>query len=244
MVQDYRSPHRSIAPRAHLPTPDVNLIVNLDASLRVRDSSGDWTTVHGGDAFVAGLHTTVATTEVEGAERGIQVTLTPAGAHLLFGGIPLTELAERVVRVEDLFGAEAGDLIGRLTECPGSEERFGLLEDYLARRLDGAELAPELLRAWDGLAASHGTIRVAALARHVGWSEKRLVRELRRITGQRPKTVARLLRFRRVQALAATRASWAEIAIECGYHDQAHLTHEFVALAGESPTRFRARSRL
>ncbi|WP_157851244.1 MULTISPECIES: AraC family transcriptional regulator [Streptomyces] len=37
---------------------------------------------------------------------------------------------------------------------------------------------------------------------------------------------------------------WAALAADCGYHDQAHLIHEFRALAGITPTAYAPRSRL
>ena len=239
--QDYRVAGSTGHPRSHLPSPEVNLIVNLDAPLHVHDALGQPTSLGAGDAFVAGLHTTAATTRIVGVERGVQVDLTPVGAHLLFGRVPMTELAERVVRIEDLLGPERHDVIGALMEARTAEERFDALEAFLARKLQDVELTPELHCALDGLAASHGTTRIADLARRVGWSEKRLVRAFRQTTGQRPKTVARLLRFDRARRLASQNVSWAEIAIECGYHDQAHLSREFSALTGESPTRLRPR---
>jgi AraC-like DNA-binding protein len=47
-----------------------------------------------------------------------------------------------------------------------------------------------------------------------------------------------VLRFRRALALLAAPggAPWAEVAVACGYYDQAHLNREFRALAGRTPT--------
>jgi AraC-like DNA-binding protein len=54
--------------------------------------------------------------------------------------------------------------------------------------------------------------------------------------GYGPKLLARVLRFRRLQALAP--APLVELALEAGYADQAHMTAEVRLLAGLSPVRF------
>jgi AraC-like DNA-binding protein len=54
--------------------------------------------------------------------------------------------------------------------------------------------------------------------------------------GYGPKTLARILRFRRLQALAP--APLAELALDAGYADQAHMTAEVTRLAGVPPVRF------
>lgn len=46
--------------------------------------------------------------------------------------------------------------------------------------------------------------------------------------GLAPKAVARILRFEGLcRRLGADPARWADIASECGYHDQAHLNGDF-----------------
>jgi AraC-like DNA-binding protein len=52
--------------------------------------------------------------------------------------------------------------------------------------------------------------------------------------------MARVLRFQRGLRLLkednARRRSWAEVAVLCGYYDQAHLNRDFRELAGCTPT--------
>jgi hypothetical protein len=57
--------------------------------------------------------------------------------------------------------------------------------------------------------------------------------------GLAPKAYARIVRFQRaVGLLGGVRDghTLADVAIECGYCDQSHLTRDFVALAGCTPT--------
>ena len=61
--------------------------------------------------------------------------------------------------------------------------------------------------------------------------------------GLSPKRWLRLRRFQRALA-SAHRADvdWASAAIELGYADQAHLTREFRAFAGITPSEYRRRA--
>jgi transcriptional regulator GlxA family with amidase domain len=51
-----------------------------------------------------------------------------------------------------------------------------------------------------------------------------------------PKTAARIFRFERACWLIKdARPRLADVAVACGYHDQAHLTRDWNAMAGCSP---------
>ena len=78
--------------------------------------------------------------------------------------------------------------------------------------------------------------RVAAVAAELGVSARQLQRRVTDAVGYGPKTLARVLRFRRLQTLPA--GSLVERALEAGYADQAHMTAEVTELAGVSPVRF------
>lgn len=78
---------------------------------------------------------------------------------------------------------------------------------------------------------------MAEAARALGVSERQLRRDFRDALGLPPKAVARLDRFARAlrAAHAGAQASWASIAADAGYYDQAHLIAEFNAIAGVGP---------
>jgi methylphosphotriester-DNA--protein-cysteine methyltransferase len=78
--------------------------------------------------------------------------------------------------------------------------------------------------------------RVSVVAAELGVSSRQLQRLVGAAAGYGPKMLARVLRFRRLQALAP--APLLELALEAGYADQAHMTSEVRLLAGVPPVRF------
>ena len=92
--------------------------------------------------------------------------------------------------------------------------------------------------------STHGCERVELVGRGAGISSRQLERTFRNDVGVPPKVLSRIVRFQRVLRVASPGAtagprscatSWADIAIGCGYTDQAHLIRDFREFAGETP---------
>jgi AraC-like DNA-binding protein len=185
--------------------------------------------------FVGGLTDRPTDTEFAGAAAGVQVDLTPLGARRAIG-IPMEELTNRVVALEDVLGRGAGELVGRLHDAATWRERFALLDAALLRRVAaGPEPAPEVAWSYARLTAAGGRLAVGALASEVGWSRRHLAARWRRDVGMGPKAVARVVRFERATRLLREGRALADVAYDCGYTDQPHLNREFRALAGGTP---------
>jgi AraC-like DNA-binding protein len=75
-------------------------------------------------------------------------------------------------------------------------------------------------------------VSVATTAERLGLSERQIRRRCQAGFGYGPKTLARILRFRRAVGLARAGAPFAEVAVVTGYADQAHLAREVRALSG------------
>ncbi len=223
----------------HMPHGAVTWIVSLDGTLEVEDPAGRMHPIRSGEGFLAGLHTGPATTRSGPKQRGVQVSLTPLGAHRLLGGLPMHELANRSLPLEALLGSAARGLAERLGEARDAGALFDAIDGFFAARL--ARPAPAgaaaVGHAWHALRRSHGRLRIGELGRELGWSRKRLVAAFRERIGLTPKTSARVLRFdhalQRVRAQAVP--DWSELALACGYTDQAHLAREFRSLSGLAP---------
>lgn len=215
--------------RLEVPTPEVHVIVTLGPSIRVPERL---------TSFVAAPDTTHTVVEHDGEQHGVELRLTPLGTRMVFG-VPMHELAHRTVGLEDLLGREAGALEERLAGAPGWAERFALLDDVLARRLArAAPPAPAVEHAWRRLVRTHGGAAIGELAQEVGWSRRHLAARFRDEVGLPPKVYARVLRFTWARTLLGRPGgpSLCEVALACGYCDQAHLNRDFRAFAGCTPT--------
>jgi AraC-like DNA-binding protein len=193
-------------------------------------------------SFTSGLYAGHVLIDSTGTSACVQVNFTPLGAWRFFG-LPMRELAARMVTLADLADPEIGVLARRLEDMSDWEARLDLVEAFVLDRLRrGPAVDPAVASAYRELAFCHGDIRIAAIAARLGWSRKHLSQRFQDEVGLPPKAVARIFRFNRLLALAADDrgADWAGLAAECGYADQAHLTREFTAFAGTTPTRWLA----
>jgi AraC-like DNA-binding protein len=215
--------------RLELPSGEVHVIISFGPEVRCPVPV---------TSFVAAPHTTHAIVDSDGEQHGVEVRLTPLGTHMLLG-VPMHELADRVVPLEDVLGRGGAELPERLHAAGSWPARFALLDRLLARRLDEARRPDAgVEHSWWRLVQSHGGASIEALADEVGWSRRHLFARFRDHTGLPPKVFARILRFQRAATLMtdAGGPSLCEIALDCGYYDQAHLNRDFRAFAGRTPT--------
>jgi len=197
------------------------------------DACADLVHVRGHGVFVAGPDTLPAggPDGARGEVAGLRLRPGHVQAAL---GVPADELRDRRVALADLWGREGAELAARLDDAPTAAERQRLLAAAVARRATVAD--PLALGAVALLAHDPGR-RVAEVADALALSERHLRRRLRAAVGYGPKTLARILRFQRLLALAERGpGSLASLALDAGYADQPHMTGEVSRLAGAPPT--------
>jgi len=217
----------------------VPVIIDLDAG---------WSVAHRQHAtplrlgsFVAGITDGPVLVSHFGSARCLQVDLTPLGARRLTG-LPMSELANRTVPIDDVFGRFGRDLVQSVGDAPDWPARFALLDETLRARLaEAPDVDAGVAWSFGRIMASSGATVIGELADELGWSHRRLIARYRDTIGLPPKLVARIARFERLTARLTTPAvDWAATATACGYFDQAHLAREVRELAGVTPKELRA----
>ena len=168
----------------------------------------------------------------------LQINFTMLGARV-FLGRPLGELMNRMVALDDLFGAPAGVLASELYDAGTWEARFAILDrEILARVERGHDVPPAVRWAWQRLVRSGGRVSIGTIVDEVGCSPRHLITQFTHEIGLTPKVMARVLRFGRAAELlkSADGMGLVHIANECGYYDQAHFSRDFREFAGVTPT--------
>ncbi|WP_162917614.1 helix-turn-helix domain-containing protein [Dongia deserti] len=194
-------------------------------------------------SFLAGLHDVHVFTEYEGRQSGFQVNFTLLGAYR-FLNITMSDIANRCLDLGDLLGdGEAERLVDSLQDAADWPTRFDLMDRFLLERLrHGRPMSPDVAWALKNLQATHGARSIGALSRDLSCSRKTLIQRFHAQIGLSPKAVANILRFAHAveRIRAADEESWADLAIACGYYDQAHFNRDFRRYSGRTPREFQA----
>jgi len=214
-------------PGVSLPRPQIHLVVRFGPSTRT-----------GLDVHAMGMRETVHRKFIRSGQRTIAARLhlqTPAAVI----GAPASAIAGRIVALEDLWGhASAHRLYQRLAAASDTTAAAAILQHAISERLASADaLGRQTELALHAAARLSRSSNVSAVAAELGISERHLRRLFHDTLGISPKTFAKLARFRRALRAARTThpANWANVALDAGYYDQAHLIAEFRTIAGATP---------
>jgi AraC-like DNA-binding protein len=220
--EGYDPPH---ACERLLPTGTTELVFTTAADGRV-------------ESGVSGAQSECLVLDTSTPFNAIAVHFKPGGAFPFFGA-PSSELHNRGVTLDLVWGSYATRIRDRLWEAATADERFQILEEALLTRAHGRfSRHPAVCYALDVFDRSNGARGVSDVAQRIGLSARRFSELFRNEVGLSPKTFFRIRRFNQVlrQIDGVTTVNWLEIALSCGYFDQAHFNHDFRAFAGLSPS--------
>jgi AraC-like DNA-binding protein len=136
-----------------------------------------------------------------------------------------------------LLRASLAREVAREVHGADAEERRERLQHALLNQLGDRPRPHRMVRAAvQALLLAEGVVNIDSLAGTLGVSRRHLEREFVREVGVAPKSLASVLRFRRVlRAIEEGAADWAGVALRCGYYDQSHLIRDFKRYTGRSP---------
>lgn len=193
-------------------------------------------------AWISGIRRAYITIDA-GQNASMMVVRFRAGAaHGLFG-FPLNELADTVVEMDAIAGAEFFRFREYLLEQPTPEAKFAALENWLLRRMRGeAGPHPVVGYALDRIQRDPHLLTVMDIQQKTGFSNKHFIHLFEKYVGVTPKTYLRIVKFQRVltEIEQARKIHWNDIVYSCGYYDQAHFIKEFRHFSGLNPTTYLA----
>jgi AraC-like DNA-binding protein len=198
-------------------------------------------------ASVVGSRNVAVDVDVSDRLWTVGVRLGP-GALPELVGVPASELTDRGVGFEELWGRQGQELIEWLSQVTGPAAARTRLLSYLSRRLSDAREPDWKARAFGHAVYTSGMSDVGTIAGRMGVAPRTLRAQAGALLGLTPKRFTRIARvFAALRSMLDTsgtdpsRRSWSRVAHGCGFADHPHLVREFQSLLGETPKTFLAR---
>ena len=164
----------------------------------------------------------------------VGIRLRPGVAYILTG-IAMEMLVDR--RIDLTTMKSFRNLVACEPRPRTPEEHIASLEQFLIERLEHAVIHPVVASVLAELERTRGGLQASELAAQSGVSPRHLNRLMRRWVGYGSKRLATIVRFQatlhEMEQLAQRPV--ASLAMENGYFDQSHLTHDTVRFSGATP---------
>jgi AraC-like DNA-binding protein len=184
--------------------------------------------------FLVGQMTGPIVISPTGAVQLLGIRFHPGGTFP-FLRVPQHEITDQIAEVGCLSSKLERDLM-RVTAESLLSEKIAAVETLLTNYLANDKHDSWLMTLAGRIVDSRGLVSVDQLANDAGVSSRQLERRFLREVGVGPKLLGRIIRFQQVfRAVEHRNAAWAEIALECGYYDQAHLIRDFNQFAQQTP---------
>lgn len=179
--------------------------------------------------FVAGPDQQASVARLAAGTTLTGLRLAPGTAHRVLG-TSMQALTDRRVDADTVLGTRARALQRRLGECADP------LPTLLAA-VAASDVVVDTRMAWLFAALSADrSAGIPALAHGLGISERGLHRHCLQAFGYGPKVLERILRLQRLLRLAGQVPTLTAAALDAGYADATHLSHDVRRLTGLTPT--------
>jgi len=236
---------QSVGPECMLPTGAASLIFLLgDETLSCWAPNRRNTPLLWSGSIVHGPQTQHYIAGPKPPGRTVGIALRP-GAVAAVLGVPASEVVDRHVPLNRVWGGRAAALRARLREATEPQQAFAILEAELNMRLRRPLLVhPAVANSIAKLTAGRPGTRMSDMRREMNVSTRHFIGLFKTAMGMTPRQYYRIRRFSSVlRALAAEGAgNLADLAAEKGYADQPHLNKEFREFTGTTPSRYRPRN--
>jgi AraC-like DNA-binding protein len=221
-----------------LPDGSTSVVFRSDGAV-LRSSDEGWRPL---DAMsVSGPRSSPFEFQLSPGGRMLIVQLQPAGAMQILG-VPMSSLANAFDDLAAVAGPESHRLGDFVLDERDDQRSVRAIESWLMDRVrQHRPICERTAAVVREVTCRAGNIRVEDLAERVNLSRRHLGRMMMDRVGASPKLFARVARFDHAvqRARRCPDEPWAEIALDSGYADQAHLTREFVDLGGIRPSQLR-----
>ena len=232
------APHRQ---ETILPKGNVDLLFNLGEPLGGSDAKRDRFVIRSGAAWIGGLKTRPYSFE---PGRMLYLLGVSLRGESCAGLLPLAPAEIVNLDAHDPPASAEMRLLGeQLHGMQSFADQCALLIRWLVARLRPVRGADLVRHACTLLRQSRAEDAVGATARALAVSPRHLRRMVGEHVGIRPAEYVRLARFvEATQRIVQPGLTLTQVALTCGYYDQAHFSREFRSFAQMTPRQYRARA--
>jgi AraC-like DNA-binding protein len=187
-----------------------------------------------------GISTSKFSRILEGKSHVFGIKFTPGG-FFPFLGRSVSSLANRSIPVEQVFGNEVHGLERTVLATEDEEEMKGFADAFLLDHRPQPDEKTGLARQLvERILHEPDILTVDDFAASTGISVRSLQRLFNQYVGVNPKWVIRRYRLHELleQMHSGRHLDWAQLAIDLGYFDQAHLINDFKSITGYAPTEY------
>ncbi|WP_442875898.1 AraC family transcriptional regulator [Amycolatopsis sp. NBC_01488] len=183
---------------------------------------------------------------LEGRVQGLGVRFRPGCFRAFLGG-PVSDIADRAVPLEDVFGPKSIEAAESVQKAAGDAQMVRAIDNLLIA--NPVELTPAARLAADAvesIARDPGITRVAQLCADTGLTTRSVQRLFAEHVGCPPKWAIRIYRLNdAAQRIAAEgEPDYAGLAVRLGYSDQSHFIRDFHAVTGQPPAEYARTARV
>jgi len=226
-----------------LPTGAAQVIINLkEDQTRLYDPASPHWYVSTAGTILTGAQSRFQIIDTSEQEYVAGVNFKPGGSAAFIRS-PADETRDADTPLDCLWGrARIAELREQLLERNDPQAQLDVIEHLLRTMLRSTALHPAVVFALNVFDCDPLTANVGLVTDTIGLSPKRFIERFKEQVGFSPKRYCRIRRFQHALRLAHQGGfvDWPELALECGYYDQAHFIHEFRAFSGLTPTGYQA----
>jgi AraC-like DNA-binding protein len=227
----------------------------------IPDACSDIVVVGDSAPHVAGPATRTHVAPETPGMRVVGIRFRPGATRVAFG-CDANELLDEETELRAVCGVAVSMLADELTHAQSADVARAALERWVRARVVRDPHRDASARSAANALVSGRVRTVRELGHALGWSARRVHREITATCGYGPKTLQRIVRMQRVvrRVLRKGGGEWgvggdgthlgsrdympplARLALDAGYADQAHMTRDFRDLTGFTPRQLLART--
>lgn len=226
-----------------LPDGGVDLVIDLtDSPKHIYDNDSLQEIQACKKAWISGMRTEYISIQANADQSEMMVIRFRPGTAWSFLHMPVSEIKDKVVDAELIFGNELLSFREELLETVSPGLKFIVAERYLLKRIkDHFEIHPAISYCIAQIGGNPSQTSIKDITHKTGYTNKHLISLFGKYAGINPKQYVSVLKFQ--QAVFALEKdpgyiNWPGLAFDCGYYDQAHFINEFKRFSGFNPSAY------